>query len=183
MGTEGVADRSAHASYVVGIELGIVVDPIEVCLGADEKAAPEVVTHATACVHQQMVAAHVEDTTRRIIATTVRIVETQAFAADSGHELRGNFVSEAGRKYGVEVVQDRTEGLVVVIEALFGADCDFSAEAEAVLENDVGAEAGVHSSLLRGGQISLRGAGVFGGQNGAVANGNVNLLSAGETGE
>src|SRR6267154_5524199 len=47
-GTEGVADGSAQASNVARIELGIVMDQIEVGLRPHEKAPPKVVADAAA---------------------------------------------------------------------------------------------------------------------------------------
>jgi len=183
LGTEGVADRSAHASNVVGTELGIVMDKIQVCLRPDEKAVPEVVTDAAVHMHQQVITADVGGATRWVTTITGRVVETYAFAADPAHELSTDFLTEPGREYGVEVVKNGTKFLVVVIKPLFGSDRNFSVEAEAVLENNVGAEAGVGSPLFRGRQVNLRGAVVLGGEYGAVTNGNVNLLSMGETGK
>jgi hypothetical protein len=159
--------------------LGVVTDEIKMCLGPDEKAVPEIVTDAAANVGQQVIAANVYGT-GQISAITESVVETDTLAADACHELGAGFLAQSGNIYGVDVVKNGTKTLVAVIESLLGSNCNFSAEADAVLENDIGAEAGVRSAFLRWRQISLGGGVVLGGENGAKTDGDVNLLGVRE---
>jgi len=151
------------------------------CLGANEEAAPKVITDATASVNQQVIAADVGNTTCWVSTNPVGVVEAYALDAGACHQLGTDLLAEPGRDKSVEVVQNGSEWLVVVVQSLFGSDRDFSAEAEAVFENHVGTEAGIHSALFRRRQISLRRAAVGGRKQGTRTKGNVNLLSRSES--
>ena len=59
IGAQGVADRDADASNVIGIELNVVVDQVKMGLGPDKEAAPKIVTDATPDVDHEMIAVRV----------------------------------------------------------------------------------------------------------------------------
>ena len=63
IGVQGVADRDADASNVIGIELNVVVDQVKMGLGPDKEAAPKIVTDSTPDVDHEMIAARVAEAT------------------------------------------------------------------------------------------------------------------------
>jgi hypothetical protein len=181
--TKGVSEGSSRTENVAGVEVTVVVDPVIVYFGADKDVSPHVVADAAADMHEPLIAVKASRATSRVIATRELTVEDYALASDAGHEVGAGFLTQAGREYYIEVVKNGTKLLIAVIEPLPGSGRDFCVEADAILENDVSAEAGVVSALLRWWQISQGGSVVLGGESGAGAQGQVNLLGVGASGK
>ncbi len=80
------------------------------CLGANEEAAPKVITDATASVNQQVIAADVGNTTCWVSTNPVGVVEAYALDAGACHQLGTDLLAEPGREKSVQGT--RTKGNV-----------------------------------------------------------------------
>ena len=159
--------------------------------GANEEAAPDVVANAASDVREEVGGAEVGETSVGVdgIATagltvgTGLIVESGANATDSGHEFGVCFGRNAGDEDGIGVEENGAISLKAVVEAFLGADGDFGVEPEILVENVIGADAGIEAGFFRRRQVGLGGAGVLGGERGASSDGDVNLLSGSKSGQ
>jgi len=150
VGTDGVPDRSSCAKHVVVAEdVGVVVDVVEVNLGADKEVSPDVVADTAADIHQEVTGAH------KILAAksagTIRQIEASALPANAGHEIRADLLAQFGLVHGVEVRDDGTIGLSArsAVGSLARSPCSLEVEADALVEDYVGADTGVEASFFR----------------------------------
>jgi hypothetical protein len=114
---QGIADRDPDASNVIGIELNVVGDQVEMGLGPDKEAAPKIVADATPDVDHEMIAARVGAATRKVIgiAGSVPVVEKYAFATNASHQLGAYFPAYSRRVDAIKVIKDRPKTLIAVI--------------------------------------------------------------------
>ena len=151
-------------------------------LGAYERVPPEVVANIRAEVTGEVVAAHVIGTSGK--STIEDAVESEVFAADSGHDVATEFFEGPGVN-GVEVIKnwairlnDPKVSLRAAINSLMSAPGHVTAEANVVPNNHVSAEAWVQASTQRW----KTGIGVAAGRgcsNRAESKGSMELLSLG----
>ncbi len=161
--TESVPDGSAETEHVIGMKLGIIYDAVQVSFRADEEAFPDGVADVRAKMKEEVIGIKMGGATDRVIATAVWAIEKDVLAANTGHEISGHFFAYVGCVDGIYVIKDRTISLVAVIGLLLIGSGKFRAVAEAIAENAIDAEAGIESTLLRGGQKGLGSRGVLSG--------------------
>jgi hypothetical protein len=179
---EGVANGSAEAKHVAGVEVGVIYDAVEVGLGTDKKVSPHGIANADANVHEKMRAVHSRHATSGKIAKAILVVEKYGLSANAGHEVGGCSLRHMGREYRVDIVKKGTIFLEAVVEMPLVHRGEFCTVAEMILKNADDADARVDSILLWRRQVSLGSAGVLGGVKFAGTKGNVKLLSTGESG-
>lgn len=88
-----------------------------------------------------------------------------------------------GSHYGVEVVQNRSVFLIVVVERLLISKGNLSAVAESVLKDAVETGAGVKATSFRRGRVGQRSGIVAGGEQSVATGEKVYLLSRSESGK
>ena len=90
---------------------------------------------------------------------------------------------QAWNEYGVGVEEDGAISLKTVIKTFFGANGDFGVEAEMLMKNDIGANAGIETAFFGRRQVSRRCAGALGGKSSAGSDGDIDLLGVEESGK
>src|SRR5208282_3324880 len=159
--TDGVTDGSSDAEQVIGAEVvGVVVDPIVVGFGAHEKVIPHVITDAAADINQKVMAAVVTGAEVDATPSLLITVKASALQADAAHEIEADFLADTRLVYGVEVGDDGTKGLSAIsaVGCLAGSPGSFKAESDALVEDDVGADAGIQAAFFgaKAGDVAAR---------------------------
>ena len=151
-------------------------------LGTYKRVTPEVVANIRAEVTGEVVAAHVIGTSGK--STIEDAVESEVFAADSGHDVATEFFEGPGVN-GVEVIKnwairlnDAKVSLRTGVYCAMGAPGHVTAEANVVPNNHVSAEAWVQASA-QGWETGIGGAAGRRRGNGAESKGSMELLSLG----
>jgi len=190
LATDGVSDGGADAGYEVGVEasgghIGVVVDVVDVSLGADKEVVPEVVAETSGEVFHKVVRAGVVDAAGEIAAGDhSREVEAGAGRANAGHEVEAKFLSNFRLVECVYVRQDRAIALVSVVAGPVIPPGGLKVKAEAaIVVYDIGAHAEISSALFRQFGERLRTVAGVGLHQGATADHNVGLLGGGKMGQ
>ena len=186
----GVSDRGADADHVVGVEasgsdIGIVLDVVNVSLGADEEVVPEVIAEAPGDVFHKVVCAGVVDAAGEIAARDYsRKVEPGAGNANANHEVKAKFLIQLWLEERVYVRQDGPVGFITVVAGpvIAPGGLDVNAKA-ALLVDDIAADAGISSALFRQLRKRLRAIAGVGLHHGAAADRNIALLGRRKMGE
>jgi hypothetical protein len=111
------------------------------------------------------------------------LIEADALAAASGQQLRLNYFAELPSIEKVEIVQDGTIRLKLLVETLASPPGDFGLEADVVLEDKITAEAEKSPTTKRlRGMIPGSARGRWSSY-GTYAKGSINLLSVSKTGK
>ena len=178
-GNKAVSNGRAGAANIVGIELRVVGNYVEMDFRTDEETPPKIIADAAADVGHEMVGAKRRCARRKISTASAEVVvEDYIFHAQASHKL--GFGPLAGWSHidRIDVGEYRTKILEAVVKPLSSSDRDFRVYAEAVLpsEKNISADAGVQSALFRWRHEPLRGAIGCGGINGTGAGREVNLL-------
>jgi len=145
--------------------------------------SPDVVAHAAADIDQEAMVAGEAGAEVNAIAGVVVSVESGALPADAGHEIEANLFGYVGLVHGVEVGNDGAVGLATSSAVVSGGTSPrgLKVEANALVEDDVGADAGVKAPLL--GTACKIGARSTRGQNRAASKHGVRLLGGGKLGQ
>lgn len=137
---------------IVGAEVVVVVQDVVVAdLRADKHVVPHVVFEAAANVHQEVVVA------REIVATelagAIRQIEAGALPTDAAEEINSDPFSYPRGILGVKVRDDGAIGLSGGgVSPLARPPGGLPVEANAPVEDDVGADAGIKAALFRTGE-------------------------------
>lgn len=172
---EGVADRSADAEDVIGVELEIVGNVVVMCFRTHEESLPDVIAHSYTGMHQEMRVVDIGGAAAGVGAVGLS-VEEESFAAGSGHEISANFRSHPARIHCVDVVESWAEVLGSVVEALLRPECTFNIDAQPLFCEVLQAAAGEDSTFFRGRKKGLRCGEGLGRPKCAATDGEINLL-------
>ena len=181
---EGVTDRSAESKYVIGVEIGgVIEDAVVISFGADKEFPPHAVVESPTHVKQKVIAVQMGGATGRVTAVAVGVVvkhglATRADGEDGAGSLRhpGGERVQMGCEYEVEVIEHGAILLIAVVVPFLVSKGKFGVVAEAVLEDAIEAGAGVDSASLRWGQVGQGSVVVLGGEQSVAPRENVNLL-------
>src|SRR5271157_366709 len=177
---ETVSNRGSQAQDVTGVELSVPDNIVIMRLRADEEMTPEVVAHAASGMQQEVVGADGDGTGSAAVAESV--VENQSLHPKTSHEIGAGLRADARGEDAVDVGENGAVPLLAVVKPLLVAECRFCFKAEMVLENCLGADAGVGCALLGWRREGLGSADGSGSEQRAASGSDVNLLSTGETG-
>jgi len=158
---KGVSDRSAVAEDIVGVELEIIRDEVIMHFRTHEDVAPGVIADAEFQVHQKVAAIDVRATTSAVQTAISWGIEDQCFAADAADEIPVGFRSESPGVDSVDVVEDGTEILKIVVDAFLIAECALDAEAKVPLIEMLERETGIGPSFFGGREKGFGGGFVF----------------------
>jgi len=182
LAAEAVSDRGSESQNVAGVELiDIANDIVIMRLGTDEEVSPEVVTHACPGVQQEMMAA--DEGGAESVAVDELVIKRQILESETGHKIDAGPGAKARCEHAIDIGQDGAEVLIAVVEGLVVAECHFGVQAKMILENGLGADAGISSSFFWRRYVRLRGTGGLGREQRAAAGHNVNFLGTGEAGQ
>ena len=179
--TYRVADGRTCPEDVTGTEFNVVVNVVEPHFRSHEEMAPDVVPDAASHIDQEVMRAW-EVVTGKSIGAEGEI-ETGALPADPGQELKPCLLAQFRLIHGVEIQNNRPEGLTTgsTVGSLAGFPGSLKIEADAPVENHVRIDVWVQAALFRN-QATRDTAGVRStGQNGAEAERGVGLLRLRET--
>jgi hypothetical protein len=165
------------------VELVIILDVVVANLGTDEDVAPNVIADTAAKVFHEVIAAGVVDAAGDV--TRDREIESGAGNADSGEQVEAKFPAETRLEKCVEVGQDGAVGLIAVVVRLPLPKGSFEAKAKTAVPeaNEVTADGDVAAAFLRRLLEVQASGGWGGGDEGAEAHSDVNLLSMSESGK
>jgi hypothetical protein len=151
--TDGISDRGSYPNDAIGVEgweaaAGVIViqDVVVANFWSNKDVSSNVVAEAGAKVDQEMVAGF------EIVAAdrtgAVGQIEAGALQTDAPHEIKANLFSQPGLVYGVEIQDDGAIGLSAV-RSLAGPPRGLKVEADTFMEDDVGVDTWVQTSLFR----------------------------------
>jgi len=149
---------------------------------ADKEVSPYVVAYAAANIHQEAMFAVEAGTEIDAIAGVGVLVEASALPADAAHKIEADLPGKVRLIHGVKVGQDGTVGLPTLspIGSRGAPPGRLKVEANALVKDDIGADAGVKASLFRtAGRFGAR----PGGQKRAAAEQGIGLLGRGKLGQ
>ena len=147
--TDRVTDRSPNAKQIVGAEsIHVIHDVIVVNLGADKDMVPDVVAYTSAKIHEEVTGADEIVTAER--SGAVGEIEASTLPSEARHQIQADLLAELGLVHGVKVADDGAKGLASrsAVRTLACSPSGFKIEADAFVEDDVGAEAGIQAALL-----------------------------------
>jgi hypothetical protein len=147
--TYRVADGRTRSEDVTGTEFNVVVNVVKPHFRSHEEMAPDVVSDAASHIDQEVMRAR-EVVTGKSIGTE-RKIEPSALPADPGQQFKPRLLAQFRLIHGVEIQNNRPEGLTTgsTVGSLAGFPGSLKIEADAPVENHVCVDVWVQAALFR----------------------------------
>ncbi len=138
LGTQCVTDRDAVPVQISAAELDVVVNEINVGLGANKNTLPDVKPQPPADMSHEVARSRIIRTAGEP-AVEILLIEAKTLGANTRLYFRLN-PADLGCKHPVKVVENGTVRLKSSIDVLAGSPCNLAAHSNAVEEKEVAAE-------------------------------------------